>query len=120
MALQITFTSKDSVQHINSYHVVNSVKNYNKETKNVSIEIRAYKDQTTKNNNIESFIGNQKYYITPASEDFDLYFQDSILLTDQKSLLKQCYEFLKKIDPEEVDSPYPSFSFDYKNDSSDV
>jgi hypothetical protein len=116
MALQITITDEADVTHTDSYHFITSI-TLRRRIDHAAIKVSAYKSQAAKNSGKRAIA---THLVTVTGADYDTYYGPAALNPLGKNVYKQSYEYLKTIDPEEVNSKHPDFPYDYKNDSIDV
>jgi len=115
MALILNYTTKKGDVRQTSYHSV-SFQRWIPNKKEIIITVHVYVNYSRRKVNRTLF---DRFVISPIESDYDNFFVEPELRLRQKSLLINAYEFLKTIDPDDINSNYSDWEFDYKNDAKD-
>lgn len=115
MGLKITFSDK-GVSYVDSYHRA-SFKVRDKKLNQLSIVVKVYANKAFADQNPNKNFKENILNVDPS--DFQSYFNTSSYVEGALYPEKVAYDFLKTIDPDEENSKYPDWPYDYKNDSID-
>lgn len=95
MGFKIGITIADGTEHEDAYFKVRDVA-FDLTRKRCEFQLSVYKDKTARDADKAKVKGvpTTTHFIV-GGDDFDTYFAESVLATEDKTLIKQCYAYAK-------------------------